>query len=33
MLWGKTPYAPAGSIVTDVNVAPFDDFPGPGRHT
>ncbi len=30
LLWGKAPYAPAGSIVTDVNVAPFDDFPGPG---
>ena len=30
MLWGKTAYAPPGSIVEDVNVAPFDDFPGPG---
>jgi FtsP/CotA-like multicopper oxidase with cupredoxin domain len=30
LLWGKKPYAPAGSIVEDVNVAPFDDFPGPG---
>jgi hypothetical protein len=27
MLWGKAPYAPTGSIVTDVNVAPFDAFP------
>ena len=30
MLWGKAPYAPPGSIEQDVNVAPFDDFPGPG---
>ena len=29
LLWGKAPYAPANSIVTDVNVAPFDEFPGP----
>ena len=29
LLWGKAPYAPAGSIVTDVNLAPFDEFPGP----
>ncbi len=30
MLWGKAPYAKPGSIPEDVNVAPFDDFPGPG---
>ena len=30
LLWGKTPYAPVGSIEQDVNVAPFDDFPGAG---
>ena len=30
MLWGKAPYEAAGSFVEDVNVAPFDDFPGPG---
>ncbi len=28
LLWGKAPYAPPDSIVTDVNVAPFDEFPG-----
>ena len=27
LLWGKAPYAPAGSIVTDVNYPPFDQFP------
>jgi hypothetical protein len=27
LLWGKAPYAPPGSIVTDVNAAPFDEFP------
>ncbi|HSL23642.1 MAG TPA: hypothetical protein VK886_19075 [Vicinamibacterales bacterium] len=26
MLWGKAPYAPSASIVTDVNVAPFNDY-------
>ena len=30
MLWGKAPYAKPGSFSEDVNVAPFDDFPGPG---
>jgi hypothetical protein len=30
LLWGKAPYAPAGSATTDVNVFPFDDFPGTG---
>jgi large repetitive protein len=30
MLWGKAPYEKAGSFTEDVNVAPFDDFPGPG---
>ncbi len=29
-LWGKAPYDPAGSHATDINVAPFDDFPGAG---
>lgn len=36
ILWGKAPYAApvpdpvTGVIPVDVNVAPFDDFPGPG---
>ena len=30
MMWGKAPYKPVGSFVEEVNVAPFDDFPGPG---
>jgi hypothetical protein len=30
MLWGKAPYEKVGDFVEDVNVAPFDDFPGPG---
>jgi large repetitive protein len=29
-LWGKAPYDVPGSHPTDINVAPFDDFPGPG---
>jgi len=29
-LWGKAPYDMAGSHSTDINVAPFDDFPGTG---
>ncbi len=30
MLWGKAPYERVEDVVEDVNVAPFDDFPGPG---
>ncbi|MEO8679032.1 MAG: choice-of-anchor D domain-containing protein [Vicinamibacterales bacterium] len=30
MLWGKAPYEKVEDVVEDVNVAPFDDFPGPG---
>ena len=30
MLWGKAPFAVPGSVPSDLNVAPFDDFPGPG---
>ena len=29
-IWGKAPYDAPGSHPVDVNVAPFDDFPGPG---
>jgi FtsP/CotA-like multicopper oxidase with cupredoxin domain len=28
MMWGKKPYAAPGTITPDVNVAPFDTFPG-----
>jgi len=30
LLWGKAPYREPGSVEADINVAPFDDFPGPG---
>ena len=29
-LWGKAPYDVPGSHAVDINVAPFDDFPGTG---
>ena len=29
-MWGKAPYAARSDVDRDVNVYPFEDFPGPG---
>ncbi len=30
LMWGKAPYASHSDVDRDVNVYPFEDFPGPG---